>query len=590
MLIGISLVVALLLLFAAAALAADDVLYIETAGIYGSMTMSYSAGYMPSIKNGYAEFVLPLISRDATVTSIAVTPNIATDGSVPFVHGNYAFDVVPDSNGVFVVSLSLPLKQNRVNGTYPVAFNCTYTNGAGETWWQDFPVYLTITDGRDPNAPAPTPTPSAAPVVDQLRIDSHTLYGGMEKTYAQGYVPLVAEGRVYIVLPLVGQTYDGKVTVTADFGAASDTPFVMGNYSQTAGGQRHNYGSGVYVFAMEIPLIKDRINGTYPVVLKADYLDALGKKAAQEFKLNVTITDGKHPRDPNEVAKVEVEKPELFISDCSVTPDVVGGDEAFTVTVTVDNIGAIRARAVRLSYGSEAAGIVPVETNSAMNLENIASGESAAASFQLRTTKDVLAGNQPFYVTLDYVDLYGGVYTSTRTFLVGVTRPAEIAYDSISVPKTVTAGETLSLPANVFNIGKSTLRNVTITVTGAGLFPVSSVFLGDIAPGKAGNGELKLFIGMLSMTEGYTESYGKTIGKYTITYTDDADEAHAIALDFSTEIKQPVIEEEKKAPETIENPAFQWWVTILVGLAVIAIIVTGILLTRFSRLLRVGKE
>ena len=65
-----------------------------------------------------------------------------------------------------------------------------------------------------------------------------------------------------------------------------------------------------------------------------------------------------------------------------------------------------------------------------------------------------------------------------------------------------------------FNIGKSPLRNVTVNLSGAGLFPTSSVFLGDIQPGQAGYGEMKVFVGMLSMTEGYTESYGKTSAVY----------------------------------------------------------------------------
>ena len=259
--------------------------------------------------------------------------------------------------------------------------------------------------------------------------------------------------------------------------------------------------------------------------------------------------------------------------------------------VTIDNIGAIRARSVRLSYGSETAGIIPAETNSAMHLENIASGDSATVSFQLKTTKDVLAGDQPFYVTLDYVDLYGGVYTSTRTFLVRITRPAEISYDSISVPKQVTAGETLSLPANVFNIGKSTLRNVTITVTGAGLFPTSSVFLGDVLPGQAGNGEMKVFIGMLSMTEGYSEDYGPTNGVYTITYTDDAGEEYKIDMQFSTEILKPVIEgeeteAEKQAKEEEKKTVGQWWITVLVGFAIISITVAVIVVGKFSRMMR----
>ena len=429
----------------------------------------------------------------------------------------------------------------------------------------------------------PEPTPEPTPVADKLIIDSWSLYDGMDKTYQQGYVPRIVNGCCYIIFPLIGETYDGKVTVTADLGATADSPFVFGNYSQTAAGW------GRYVFMFEIPLVKGRINGSYPVTLKADYLDVLGQQKQQSFTVFVTVSDGKKPKDPD--AKEAAEKPELFISACEISPNTVTGGDEFTATVTIDNIGAIRARSVRLSYGSEAAGIIPADTNSAMHLENIASGESATVSFALRTTGDVLAGEQPFYVTLDYVDLYGGVYTNTRTFLVRVTQPAEMTYDAISLPKSVTAGETFTLPANVFNIGKSPLRNVTVNLTGAGLFPTSSVFLGDIQPGQAGYGELKVFVGMLSMTEGYTESYGKTTGVYTVTYTDDAGEEYAVSVDFATEIQKPVIEgektdAEKKAEEEQKRAMSQWWISALAAFAVIAIIVAVIVVSKFARMMR----
>ena len=433
--------------------------------------------------------------------------------------------------------------------------------------------------------PTPEPTPQPTPVVEQLIIDSWSLYDGMDKTYQQGYVPRIVNGCCYIIFPLIGETYDGKVTVTADLGATADSPFVFGNYSQTAAGW------GRYVFMLEIPLVKGRINGSYPVTLRADYLDVLGQQKQQSFTLYVTISDGKNPPDPNDVPKQEVEKPELFISNCIITPDTVSGEEIFTAEVTIDNIGTIRARSVRLSYGSEAAGIIPADTNNAMHLENIASGESATVSFAIRTTGDVLAGEQPFYVTLDYVDLYGGVYTSTRTFLVRVTQPAKMSCDPVSLPKEVTAGETISLPANVFNIGKSPLRNVTVNLTGAGLFPTSSVFLGDIQPGQAGYGEMKVFVGMLSMTEGYTESYGKTSAVYTVTYTDDAGEAHTAEQQLSTEIKQPVIvgektDAEKQAEEEQKRAMSQWWISALAAFAAIAIIVAVIVVSKFARTMR----
>ena len=429
----------------------------------------------------------------------------------------------------------------------------------------------------------PEPTPEPTPVADKLIIDSWNLYDGMDRTYQQGYVPRIVNGCCYIIFPLIGETYDGKVTVTADLGATADSPFVFGNYSQTAAGW------GRYVFMFEIPLVKGRINGSYPVTLKADYLDVLGQQKQQSFTVFVTVSDGKKPKDPD--AKEAAEKPELFISACEITPDTVGGDGEFSVNVKIDNIGSIRARSVRLTYGSEAEGILPYDTNNAILLDNIASGEGAEAAFKMRTTKDVIAGSRAFFITLDYVDLYGGVYTATRQFLVNVTQPAEMTYDSISLPKSVTAGETFTLPANVFNIGKSPLRNVTVNLTGAGLFPTSSVFLGDIQPGQAGYGEMKVFVGMLSMTEGYTESYGKTTGVYTISYKDDAGEVHTAEQQLSTEIKQPVIagektDAEKKAEEEQKRAMSQWWISALAAFAVIAIIVAVIVVSRFARMMK----
>lgn len=433
--------------------------------------------------------------------------------------------------------------------------------------------------------PTPEPTPQPTPVVEQLIIDSWSLYDGMDKTYGAGYVPRIVNGCCYIIFPLIGETYDGKVTVTADLGATADSPFVFGNYSQTAAGW------GRYVFMLEIPLVEGRINGSYPVTLKVDYLDVLGQQKQQSFTLYVTISDGKNPPDPNDVPKQEVEKPELFISACEITPDTVGGDGEFSVNVKIDNIGSIRARSVRLTYGSEAEGILPYDTNNAILLDNIASGEGAEAAFKMRTTKDVIAGSRAFFITLDYVDLYGGVYTATRQFLVNVTQPAEMTYDSISLPKSVTAGETFTLPANVFNIGKSPLRNVTVNLTGAGLFPTSSVFLGDIQPGQAGYGEMKVFVGMLSMTEGYTESYGKTSAVYTVTYTDDAGETHTAEQQLSTEIKQPILDgektdAEKQAEEEQKRAMSQWWISALAAFAAIAIIVAVIVVSRFARMMK----
>lgn len=430
----------------------------------------------------------------------------------------------------------------------------------------------------------PEPPKETTPAVDQLRIDGTNLYEGMENTYEEGYIPKVSGGKAYIILPLLGETYDDKVTVTVNLGASSDTPFILGNYSQT---EREK--EGAYLFQFTIPLASDRMNGAYPVTLTAKYLDVAGNQAQQDFTVYVTITDGSNPTVPTTPdvsmgsGKEAVETPKLFISSCEIEPNVVGGDAEFTVTVTIENIGAIRARTVLLTYGSDNSGIVPAETNNVIHLENIASGESTAAELSFRTTKDILAGNQPFYVKLDYVDLFGGTYSENLTFLIQVTQPAEMGYNPITVPKQVTSGETISIPVNVFNTGKSTLHNVSATVSGSGLIPTSSVFLGNIQPGESGNGTMEVYIGTLSMTGG-TNDYGKTTGTYVITYTDDNGEKHTTEVPFTTEIVQPVSEEEENIEE--QKTSGQWWISVLVAFAVIAIIVTVIVVTKFTRMMR----
>lgn len=430
-------------------------------------------------------------------------------------------------------------------------------------------------------------TPEPVIPAGQLTIDSRNLYPGMNKTYENGYLPIVKDGSVSIVLPLIGKTLDGRVTLGADLGQTADSPFIFGNYAQTS------EGGEPYVFTLTIPLASGRINGVYPVTLSASYLDAAGALMTQTFLIYVTITDGQEPADPNAVqdvtpTKETIEKPELFISACEISPASVGGNEEFEVTLTVENIGTLRARSVRLTYGSASSGggsvdaagsIVPVATNNAIHLENLADGESVRASFRLKTTADVTSGNQPFSVTLDYADAYGGVYTSSRTFLIAVAQPAAFTYDDIlaMLPKSVTAGESFTLPANVYNTGRSTLKNVMIEVAGEGLFPKAAAFLGDIAPGGTGNGEISVFAGQVG------GGYGQTSGLYTITYTDEAGEEQKQEIEFSIEIKELVIETDGEPTDQTQEPAFQWWVTILVGFAIIAVIVAVVVVAKVLR-------
>ena len=462
----------------------------------------------------------------------------------------------------------------------------------------DTPLPETPTPTAAATTPASaTPTPvlvaaaeesTSSVTSDPLAIDSENLYPGMDKTYAQGYVPTVASGKVTIVLPLRGTTFSNQVNMVVDLGSTTDNPFQYGNYSQTVQGT-----GNVYVFTLEIPLSSDRYNGTYPVLLKTDYLNVSGDYTEQEFKVYVTITDGKTKDTSTDSGSSgsssyvpTADAPELYVESCAISPNSVSGDATFTVHVVIRNIGNKTAYASKLIYGCEETDITSIDSNSAILLEAIKKGETVEADFKMKTDRDVLAGNRQFFITLSFSARTGGAYNITRSFAVNVVQPSRIAFDPVSLPMEITAGETVTLPANVFNTGRSILRNVTVSLEGAGLFPSASVFLGDIEPGEGKTGEMKVFVGMLSMTEGYTDNYGKTTGIYTVSYQDSTGENKTETLELKTEIKQPVISPSPTPDPTLQQAQSQWWITALVGFAIIAVIVAVTVVSKFARELK----
>ncbi len=415
-----------------------------------------------------------------------------------------------------------------------------------------------------------------------LQIDNLNIYENMEKSYHEGYVPTVRDSNVYLVLPLVGKTSNNTVSISLDLGEVENSPFVFGNYNQTI------VNENLYLFQVVIPLNKNAINGTYPIEIFAEYLSINGEKAVQNYTVHVSITSGISKVNPDEIPesttpeKVAAENPDLYISKCNINPASIGGNEEFDVEVTINNIGNLKARNIKVTYGdTENLDISPVSAVNVLNTENIALGEASTLSFKLKTSENITDGMHSFPIKVDYVDFYGGIYSFSQEFMINVTRTAQIDYDALAIPKKIESGATIEIPVNVFNVGKASLKNVKLSLSAEGLTPVSSVFLGDIDVSMTGSGTLSVFAGTLS-----NGNYGSTQGTYTINYDDENGQAQTITNNFETEITAPTQEDSATTDEEaipIKQPDMQWWVSLLIGLSIIAIIVSIIVTGRILR-------
>lgn len=148
-------------------------LTIDDKNIYEGMEKPYRSGYAPLVKDGTATIVLPLLA-EADAGKLTVTPNLGDPASAPFVFKSYQRTIglsqqkvnnTEETKAVYYIRFDLKLAKSRINGTYPVVIDVQGKNVA-----QSFTSYVTVTDGKDPNAqPAEPvvaePKPESQPIV-----------------------------------------------------------------------------------------------------------------------------------------------------------------------------------------------------------------------------------------------------------------------------------------------------------------------------------------------------------------------------------------------------------------------------------------
>jgi len=105
---------------------------------------------------------------------------------------------------------------------------------------------------------------------EALYIDTETVYEGMAKSYAPGYIPTVSGGNLNFVLSLKSRdAVVTSITVVPVTSTAKDSPFSYGNYEFNVAID----ASGVFLIRLSLPTKVNRVNGTYAVTFRARYTD-----------------------------------------------------------------------------------------------------------------------------------------------------------------------------------------------------------------------------------------------------------------------------------------------------------------------------
>ena len=477
-----------------------SLLSLDSANIYPGMNASYGSGYTPVVENGKARIVLPMVSgSDLAGCTLTVTPNLGETATSPFVYANYrrtlSYGPHATAGGKtvqgFLLDLTLPLIQDRVNGKYPVVFTVSGKTPSGGSIAQEFTVYVTITDG----APGPDDV-----VQSPLSIESGLVFPGMPASYAQGYIPTVSGGAVRIVLPLTASAplYNNEISITPDLGDPSSSPFVYANYEQTVRQAPHTASDGSkmtgYLVDLRLPLASGRVNGRYPVTLKARFRTDAQTVSEQSFLIYVTITDGK---DPNAGMGGGgggggggiVSQSKVILSSYSIAPNPVQAGSAFEVKLMLQNTSESRAvKNIKFTYKGEQDTMTSVDQTNTKYFDSIGPGETLEVTLNMAVTMDVEPKPQTLLLGIEYED-NGATLTVNDEILVQVEQPNRMELDTVNIPSSAYLNDVMPVTMNVFNMGRNTLYNVLAKLEVPGLTPEGSVFIGTMEPGTSKTAE-----------------------------------------------------------------------------------------------------
>ena len=449
-----------------------------------------------------------------------------------------------------------------------------------ETIPSEPPATTEATLPPETSAPPETTAPTESPVPPTfLEIDTAHLYPGMESTYQDGYSPGVHDGAVRLVLPLLasGPLYQDQLTASLGLGSG---PFVMANYEkafslETIVPENSGVPQSVFLISFDVALSENRNNGVYPVTVTISGYDSGGNALSGSYTLYVTITDGKSPEAaPTPVAETPTAEPVVYISDTSLSPEAPMAGEEFTLTVTLKN--SLTTKSVRnllVTVDTENVHLRLLEKGSIFQIDKIPAGGEETLTLRLAADPALAAGSYPLSFAFRYDSSKSLNLSSSGSTLVDIGQQVNMELVMGRFSPSVTVGDTVPLSLQVMNMGRDPMYNVRCVVSGFGLAPANTGYIGTMAAGSSATTEVSLYIIALNASPGNEGSaqYGDTTGTVTLICENEKGEEFRQETTFDTRVDraltQPPQADTNREEET--QTAVWWAVVLALGLGIL---------------------
>lgn len=595
----------------------QDSLAVDMDRQYPGMDKTYSAGYSGTVAEGKLRFILPLLNRGGLSVPVNVTLSAAFLTAEERKESVAAQNIALESGGmaenIYLADFEITLTDSATPGSYPVKVTVDISDPAQEI---ELPLSLNVvipqvdtppTEPTEPTSPTEpdtttptnpsTPTgpneptsptePSVPKIPTVLEIDSSHIYSGMDMAYEDGYLPQISGGTMKIVLPLKcsGGLWDDKLDTSISLDTSATSPFVVENFRKTfyleaVAPKNGSESQEIYLVTYDIQLSDERRNGTYPVSISTAGFDVSGNAVDTTFTLYITITDGKVEKVAQPVVDTPTAEPVVYISKTVLEPKTAQAGDSFTLTVTLKN--SITTKSIRNMLVTVDTGNVLIDLEEDSNIfpvEKIERGGEVELTLHLSTEPAIPSGKYPISFSFKYDSSKTLNLSSNGSTVVEIQQPANMELVMPRFADSVSVGETVPVSFQVMNMGRSSMYNVRCVVSGFGLVPSNTGYIGTMEAGSSKTTKVELYIIALNASSGNEngQQYGGTTGTVTLIYEDETGQEYSQEATFETTVTRPVVQlpqnntEEEKAEQRVSS----WWVSVsILGGAILAAIGT----------------
>lgn len=597
-----------------------DSLTIDIERQYPGMGKPYKNGYAGTVAQDNLRVVIPLLSQGGFSAPINVTLN-AAPLIVDKKESGITLQSITLEDGqtvemVYLADFEISLPDSATPGSYPVKVTIDIGDPAQAI---ELPLSLNVvipqpetpstqpsdptdptnptnpTNPTGPTKPADPTEPSLPQIPTVLEIDSSHVYSGMDMAYEDGYLPRISGGVMKIVLPLKcsGSLWDDKLDTSISLDTSASSPFVVENFRKTfylesVTPKNSSESQEVYLVAYEIQLSDERRNGTYPVAITTSGFDASGNAITTTFTLYITITDGKIEKIAQPVVDTPTAEPVVYISKTVLEPTTAQAGESFTMTVTLKN--SITTKYVRNMLVTVDTGNVQIDLEEDSNIfpiEKIDRGGEVELTLHFSTEPAIPSGKYPISFSFKYDSSKTLNLSSTGATVVEIQQPANMELVMPRFADSVSVGETVPVTFQVMNMGRSSMYNVRCVVSGFGLVPSNTGYIGTMEAGTSKNTKVELYIIALNASTGNENGpqYGNTTGTVTLIYEDETGQEYSQEATFDTTVNRPVVQlpQSNTEEEKEEQRAGSWWVSVTILGGVILAAVGTILFIRSKK-------